>query len=72
MSLDVLNCTRQTYSLLDWLGDLGGLMDVLLHMGRIMVFPISSFTLKQLLMSSFFRYKFSNSANNESEIAAAS
>ena len=69
MSLDVLNWTRQTYSLLDWLGDIGGLLDVLLHLGRIVVFPISSFTLKQLLMSSLFRYKFSNSANNKSATA---
>ena len=71
MSLDVMNWNRQTYSLLDWLGDLGGLLDILLHMGHIIVFPISSFTLKQLLMSSFFRYKFSNLAKNRSEIAGA-
>ena len=69
MNRDVLNWTRQTYSLLDWLGDIGGLLDVLLHLGRIVVFPISSFTLKQLLMSSLFRYKSSNSANNRSETA---
>ena len=72
MSLDVLNWNRQTYSLLDWLGDLGGLLDILLHIGHMIVFPISTFTLKQLLMSSFFRYKFSDPAKNRSEIAVAS
>ena len=72
MSLDVKNWTRQTYSLLDWLGDLGGLLDVLLHMGRIMVFPVSSFTLKNLLMSSFFRYRFSSSGNKISKADTAS
>ena len=72
MSLDVQNWNRQTYSLLDWLGDLGGLLDVLLHMGRIMVFPISSFTLKKLLMSSFFHYKFSSLENKISKADTAS
>ena len=72
MSLDVQNWNRQTYSLLDWLGDLGGLLDVLLHMGRIMVFPVSSFTLKKLLMSSFFRYRFSSSENKISKVDTAS
>ena len=71
MSLDVMNWNRQTYSLLDWLGDLGGLLDILLHIGRILVFPISSFNLKQLLMSSFFRYKFSDLSKNSSETAVA-
>ena len=59
MSYDVLKWNRQTYSLLDWLGDLGGLLDILLHIGRILVLPISSFTLKQTLMSALFRFKHS-------------
>ena len=46
MSLDVMNWNRQTYSLLDWLGDLGGLLDILLHIGHVMMLPIASFTLR--------------------------
>ena len=57
MSLDVMNWNRQTYSLLDWLGDTGGLLEILLHIGHTMMMPIASFTLKKTLMTSFFRYK---------------
>ena len=46
MLLDVINWNRQTYSLLDWLGDLGGLLDILLHIGHVLVLPIASFNLK--------------------------
>ena len=49
--------TRQTYSLLDWLGDLGGLLDILFYMGRAIVEPVGRFTLQATLMTSFFRYK---------------
>ena len=46
MMLDVINWNRQTYSLLDRLGDLGGLLDILLHIGHVLVLPIASFNLK--------------------------
>ena len=36
---------RQTYSLLDWLGDLGGLYDALILIASLIVAPISAFNL---------------------------
>ena len=49
--------TRQTYSILDWLGDLGGLFDALAHVCRVLISPISVFALKSSLLTSFFRFK---------------
>lgn len=49
--------TRQTYSFLDWLGDMGGLLDALYLIGMIIMAPISSFALKTELLSSMFRYR---------------
>ena len=46
MSLDVTNWNRETYSLLDWLGDLGGLLDILLHIGNVIVAPLAAFNLE--------------------------
>ena len=37
MSMDQMNWTRSTYSILDWLGDLGGLLDILLKIGELLV-----------------------------------
>ena len=45
VNLDLYNVSRQTYSLLDWLGDVGGLLDILLHMGSALVLPIATFNL---------------------------
>ena len=59
---DMQHVSRQTYSLLDWLGDIGGLLDILLHIGAVLVFPVSSFNIQQTLASSFFRLK---EASNE-------
>ena len=56
--LTVIN--RQTYSLLDWLGDCGGLLDALLLLGQIFVAPISSFALSTKLMTSLVRLKVSD------------
>ena len=49
--------TRQTYSFLDWLGDMGGLFDALYLLGMIILAPISKFALKTELLSSMFRYR---------------
>ena len=49
--------TRQTYSILDWLGDMGGLFDALYLIGMIIVAPISNFALKAELLSSMFRFR---------------
>ena len=36
---------RETYGLLDWMGDCGGLLDALFFIGKIIMFPYSSYAL---------------------------
>ena len=43
--------TRQTYSILDWLGDMGGLMDMLNLLARLAVTPMASHSLQSALLS---------------------
>ena len=45
---------RQTYSFLEWLGDIGGLYDALRLIGLLMMSPFSSFFLKSELLSQVF------------------
>ena len=47
---------RETYSLLDWLGDIGGLLEALMIISGVFVGPVVAFTLKEELLSSIFRY----------------
>ena len=60
LSLDKLVVNRETYSLLDWLGDLGGLFDALKLLCAFLISPISGFTLRATLMSYLFRSRPSN------------
>ena len=55
MSLDLVTWTRQSYSLLDWLGDLGGLFDALWYIAHFIVKPASAFMLQATLLVTFFR-----------------
>lgn len=48
---------RSTYSLLDWLGDLGGLLDALYLFGFVMIHPIARFAVDSKILSSLFRYR---------------
>ena len=48
--------SRSTYSILEWLGDVGGLFDMLKLIGAIIVGPIAVFTRKQTLLTEVFRY----------------
>lgn len=48
---------RQTYSLLDWLGDLGGLLDALYLFGFVLIHPIARFAIDSRLLYSLFRYR---------------
>jgi len=57
MSLDKLVVNRQTYSLLDWMGDLGGLFDALYIFCNFIVMPVSVFNLQATLMSRLFRQR---------------
>ena len=56
ISPDLIVIERQTYGLLEWLGDIGGLFDALIIIGKILVGPISAFNLKATLLSRIFRY----------------
>ena len=47
--------SRQTYSFLDWLGDLGGLLEALLIIGHLFVGPVASYALNRKLVTSMVR-----------------
>ena len=47
---------RQTYSLLDWLGDLGGLFDALYFLGFICAGPVTAIALNSLLVKTNFDF----------------
>ena len=55
MSLDTVMISRETYSILDWLGDIGGLNGILLSIVEICVAPFASFSLQKYLLTSFFK-----------------
>lgn len=55
---------RETYSLLDWLGDWGGLMDALFMIAEVIVAPFSAIALKARLVAVFARVKVSDGAKN--------
>ena len=60
-----MNWNRQTYSLLDWLGDLGGLFESLFYICAILIKPVTAFTLKSTVLTALFRYK--ENQNDSSE-----
>ena len=47
---------RQTYSILDWLGDVGGLYDAIMLIMQFATLPISTFALRAHLLSVLFRF----------------
>ena len=46
--------SRQTYSLLDFLGDLGGLFDALRLIAAVLVSPFAALELKVSILTSLF------------------
>ena len=64
MSLHLMLWERQTYSLLDWLGHLGGLYDALFHLAKVLISPISVFAVNSTLLSNLFRFKRSMLSEN--------
>ena len=46
---------RETYSLLDWMGDIGGLMDALFIITVNMIKPIAAIVLNSELLSQAFK-----------------
>ena len=49
--------SRSTYSMLDWLGDMGGLLDALYMIGELVIHPFATHALQVSLLSSLFRYR---------------
>ena len=47
---------RKTYSMLEWLGDIGGLYDAFRLIGSLVVAPMSAFMLRSELLSQVFRF----------------
>ena len=50
LDLDQYVIERQTYSVLEWLGDVGGLFGILVLIGRTVIGPIAKFQLKSELL----------------------
>ena len=58
---------RKTYSGLEWLGDVGGLFDALVLIGRFLVGPITVFTVKVELLTQVFRSAPANTEMDEAK-----
>lgn len=54
---DKVIINRESYSMLDWLGDLGGLVDALYYICLTIVAPVAAFSMKAMLLSKIFRFK---------------
>ena len=57
MDLDEFQWQRSTYSILDWLGDLGGLYDALAGVCRFLLGPTTAYALQSTLMTGIFRVR---------------
>ena len=59
---------RQTYSLLEWVGDVGGLFDGLKIVGTILVAPFAAFAVQtEVLTSALKVHLFEDDSSNETE-----
>ena len=56
LSQDESKIERQTYSFLEWLGEVGGLFEISKVIGFFIVLPFSSYRIKSELLSAIFRY----------------
>ena len=54
---NLVSINRTAYSVLDWLGDWGGLMDALLFVSHAFMAPISALALQSSLSSSLVRFQ---------------
>lgn len=57
LNLDRGSWNRQTYSFLDWLGDLGGLLDALFYLAQGLLIPFQSFTFNSKLLTTLIRFR---------------
>ena len=72
LSRDLLTINRKTDSLLDWMGDWGGLIDGLTLIAEILINPYQVYSLKILVAWLFVRFKPSKhlSFDNDTKKAA--
>ena len=66
-SQDQLLIDRSTYSFLDWLGDVGGLLGALMSIGAFITKPISTFTLDAMLLTNVFMWRASQNEKFSSD-----
>ena len=64
---DVLKIRRKTDSLLDWLGDWGGLLDSLYFIADILVSPLSAYMMKSKIAQLLVKLLPSESNKNKSK-----
>ena len=54
---NIYKINRQAYNLLEWLGDIGGLLDAILFIAQLALWPIYNFNVSNYLMERLFRKK---------------
>lgn len=54
-SPEVIYSSRQTYSIFDWLGDIGGLNDALFIILEVMLLPFKKFAYSSFILTQLFR-----------------
>ena len=55
VSTDMQVTERRAYSILEWLGDVGGLLDALRYIGYYLITPITAFHMHVALLTQSFR-----------------
>ena len=68
ISPDMHVTERETYTFLEWLGDIGGLFDALRYLGAWLVAPMSTFKLKTEVMVSVFSQKIAKKRSRSSKL----
>ena len=56
LSPSLTTIERQTYSMLEWLGDVGGLFEGLNGIGFFLVAPLATFAMRMELLTSTFSF----------------
>ena len=56
VSPDMQVTERRAYSLLEWLGDVGGLLEALRNIGTFLITPITAYLMRVALLTENFRY----------------
>jgi hypothetical protein len=62
----IYKINRQTYNLLEWLGDIGGLLDAMLFIAQLALWPFYNFNVSSYLTERLFRKKSSSDDSSSS------